>query len=179
MAAPEIRKLEKRLRDLLPSASIEVSPPAGEDGYWFVDVAWGENAVTVRWCKGEPFGVASRDRNSYGGGPDETYQNAEDVASRIQEILLSGGRTTKPAEVTLRELRAERDLSQVELARLLGIAQPAVSRQEGRVKHMRLDTLSAIAAAMGGRLVVQICFTDGTAHRLKIDEEENAVSLKG
>ena len=43
---------------------------------------------------------------------------------------------------------------------------------------MRLDTLSAIAAAMGGELVVQICFADGTAHRLKL-EEESAVALKG
>src|SRR5271166_6329959 len=102
MAVPEIRKLKRGLKDLLPGASVEVSPPAGEDGYWFVDVAWGENTVTVRWCEGEPFGVASRDRNSYGGGPDEIYRNAEEVALRIQEILLSGGRTTKPAEVTLR-----------------------------------------------------------------------------
>jgi len=94
LSTPEIRKLEKRFRDLLPSASVEVSPPTGEDGYWFVDVAWGENTVTVRWCKGEPFGLASRDRNSYGGGPDETYQNVEEVASKIQEILLTGGRTS-------------------------------------------------------------------------------------
>ncbi len=178
MALSEIHKLEKRLRDLLPTASIEMSPPADPDGYWFVDIGQGDNTVTVRWCKGEPFGMASRDRNSYGSGPDETYQNAEAAAVRIQGILLSGGKTRPPEPVTLRELRAERNLSQVQLAALLGIAQPAVSRQEARVKHMRFDTLSAIAEAMGGKLVVQIFFADGTAHRLKIDEEI-AVSPKG
>ena len=90
MAIVEMSNLERRLKDLLPSATIEVSPPAAEDGYWFADVTWGENTVTVRWCQGEPYGLASRDRDNYGGGPDETYRNADDVVRRIQEILVKG-----------------------------------------------------------------------------------------
>ena len=42
-----------------------------------------------------------------------------------------------------------------------------------------LGRASSTSGDLGGRLAVQICFIDGTAQRLKIDEEGNAVSLKG
>jgi hypothetical protein len=173
MAMSDIHKLEKQLRALLPNAGIELSAPADEDGYWFLDVVQNSNGIVARGCKGGAIGLASLDRNSFGGGPDEVYQSAEAAAARIQELLAGGGRTVPPAEVTLRELRAERNLSQVQLARLLGVEQPAVSRQEGRVAHMRLDTLRSVARAMGGTLVVQVHFPDGMVRSLNVEEEEN------
>ena len=88
MAISEMSNLERRLKDLLPSASISVLARRGRR-LLVCRRHVGQNTVTVRWCQGEPYGLASH-RNNYGGGPDETYQNADDVVRRIQEILVKG-----------------------------------------------------------------------------------------
>ena len=50
----------------------------------------------------------------------------------------------------IKELRVKRGLTQSELARRAGIRQGVLSYIEsGRTKHPRIDTLSAIAAALG------------------------------
>ena len=50
----------------------------------------------------------------------------------------------------IRELRVKRGWSQSELARRAGIRQGVLSYIEsGRTKHPRIDTLTAIAAALG------------------------------
>ena len=54
-------------------------------------------------------------------------------------------------ELTMRDLRLARDLTQVQLARLLGIGQEQVSRLEQK-SDMLLSTLASYVQAMGGRL---------------------------
>ena len=50
----------------------------------------------------------------------------------------------------LRELRIKRGISQNELARRAGVKQSVISYIEnGRTKHPRIDTLTAIAAVLG------------------------------
>lgn len=50
----------------------------------------------------------------------------------------------------IRELRKKQGISQSELARRAGIRQGVLSYIEsGRTKHPRIDTLSAIARALG------------------------------
>ena len=60
-------------------------------------------------------------------------------------------------EQTVAALRADRGISQRELARILGVSQPAIAKLEsGRVKNVQLKTLARLAAALGGTLRIEI-----------------------
>ncbi len=62
-------------------------------------------------------------------------------------------------EMTLRELRKARQLTQVSVARELGISQDGVSRLEQR-SDLLLSTLRKTVEAMGGRLSLIASFPD-------------------
>ena len=62
-------------------------------------------------------------------------------------------------EMTLRELRKARQLTQVSVARELGISQDGVSRLEQR-SDLLLSTLRKTVEAMGGRLSLIARFPD-------------------
>jgi len=54
-------------------------------------------------------------------------------------------------------LREERGMSQTQVAKLLGVTQPAIAKIEsGRVRNLELRTLAKLAAALGGRIRVEI-----------------------
>jgi DNA-binding XRE family transcriptional regulator len=65
--------------------------------------------------------------------------------------------------LALSELREARDLTQVQLAKKLGIDQGAVSKIERRT-DMYLSTLRNVIAAMGGKLELTARFPSGNAH---------------
>lgn len=65
--------------------------------------------------------------------------------------------------LALAELREAQDLTQVELAKKLGIDQGAVSKIERRT-DMYLSTLRSVIAAMGGKLELTARFPSGEAH---------------
>lgn len=72
------------------------------------------------------------------------------------------GRTEALASIvahSLAELRQMRDLTQAELARQLGIAQPSLSAQERR-SDWQVSTLRAFIEALGGRLEMSAVFDD-------------------
>ena len=69
-------------------------------------------------------------------------------------------------EMTLRDLRRALDLTQVDLARQLGVKQETVSRLEKR-SDMLLSTLRGYVAAMGGELDLVAKFPDRPDVRLK------------
>src|SRR5262249_21208798 len=95
------------------------------------------------------------------------------VQERLVQLFATGVRTEPPAEVTLRELRAERNLSQVRLAELTGMHQPAISRLEQKdVSSLVGGTLQAVIKALGGKLVMQAEFPGGTVRRLCVEEDE-------
>ena len=62
-------------------------------------------------------------------------------------------------EMTLRELRKARQLTQVSIARELGVSQDAVSRMEQR-SDLLLSTLRRTVEAMGGSLSLIARFPD-------------------
>ena len=62
-------------------------------------------------------------------------------------------------EMTLRELRRARQLTQVSVARELGVSQDAVSRMEQR-SDLLLSTLRRTVEAMGGSLSLIARFPD-------------------
>lgn len=60
-------------------------------------------------------------------------------------------------EQRLAGLRQERGVSQSTLSRMIGVSQPAIARIEsGRAKNVELKTLIRYAAALGGRLRVEV-----------------------
>jgi DNA-binding XRE family transcriptional regulator len=68
-------------------------------------------------------------------------------------------------EMTMRELRKARKMTQVQLAQKLGIKQEQVSRSEKRA-DIHLSTLKKSVEAMGGTLTLVAHFPDGAPVRL-------------
>jgi DNA-binding XRE family transcriptional regulator len=65
------------------------------------------------------------------------------------------------AEMALDELREAREMTQVHLAKILGVNQAAVSKLERRT-HMYVSTLQYFVKAMGGKLKIIARFPEGT-----------------
>jgi DNA-binding XRE family transcriptional regulator len=65
------------------------------------------------------------------------------------------------AEMPLEQLRTARQLTQTNLAQVLGVNQSAVSKLEKRT-DMYLSTLRSYIQAMGGQLEIQAVFPEGS-----------------
>ena len=89
----------------------------------------------------------SLDEMMAGLDPDRRRQ----IEERAQELIAE--------EMTLRELRKARQLTQVSVARELGVSQDAVSRLERR-SDLLLSTLRRTVEAMGGTLSLVARFPD-------------------
>ena len=74
-----------------------------------------------------------------------------DSQQRIQEMA-----NELLLEVRLQALREELEVSQVELASVLGISQPAVVAMEQRGNDIKLSTMKRYVEAMGGKLRVDV-----------------------
>ena len=68
-------------------------------------------------------------------------------------------------EMTMRELRKARNITQVQMAKALGVNQEQVSRIEKRT-DLHLSTLKRSIEAMGGELILTAKFGDGAPVRL-------------
>jgi DNA-binding XRE family transcriptional regulator len=79
------------------------------------------------------------------------------IASRTKVLIAE--------EMTMRELRKARQITQVEMAKALGVKQEQVSRSEKRA-DMHLSTLQRTVRAMGGELILTAQFPDGAPVRL-------------
>jgi DNA-binding XRE family transcriptional regulator len=81
-------------------------------------------------------------------------------------------------EMTLRELRRARKLTQVRIAKALGITQDGVSRLEKR-SDVLLSTLRKTVQAMGGNLSLVAEFPDRPPVVLSGISDGNATDSKG
>jgi DNA-binding XRE family transcriptional regulator len=81
-----------------------------------------------------------------------TKRTRAKAAGRTQELL---------GELLLSEVRHMAGKSQQEVANMLGIKQPSLSKLE-KQKDMQLSTLQKIVAALGGELEVLARFPKGT-----------------
>lgn len=79
--------------------------------------------------------------------------------------------------LALAELREARDLTQVQLAKRLGIDQGAVSKIERR-SDMYLSTLRNVVTAMGGKLELTARFPSGDAHLVAFQAPQPASKKK-
>lgn len=86
---------------------------------------------------------------------DEMSPERQDRIRRRTEELL--------AELPLQELRQARDLSQKELASVLGVNQATISKLERRA-DMYLSSLRKFVEAMGGELEIAARFPEGKVH---------------
>ena len=89
--------------------------------------------------------------------------NVNDNIARLSpalcSIVLSRAAELRAEEMTLRDLRKARNLTQVRMAEVLGINQDAVSRLEKR-SDLLLSTLRKTIEAMGGNLTLVAEFPD-------------------
>jgi DNA-binding Xre family transcriptional regulator len=166
-----ILELMERVRKAVPAAKFRLDEPGNPEGEWFLDVVHKGKGFVVQWREGGPFGLSSMGKDTgIGQKADELYSTTEAAEARLIKLLGTGGRTAPPAEVTLRELRAERNFSQTRLAELTGMHQPAISRLEQKdVSSLVVGTLLAVIKAMGGKLVMQAEFPDGTVKKLRVE----------
>jgi DNA-binding Xre family transcriptional regulator len=171
-----IHELIESVQKAIPAAKFRLDEPDNPEGEWFLDIVHKGKGFVVQWRKGGPFGLSSMGKDTgIGQKADELYSAPEAVEARLHKLLVTGGRTEPPAALTLRELRAERNFSQTRLAELTGMHQPAVSRLEQKdISSLVVGTLLAVIKAMGGKLVMQAEFPDGTVKKLRVEEDDLA-----
>jgi DNA-binding XRE family transcriptional regulator len=75
------------------------------------------------------------------------------------------------AEMPLEQLRVARQLTQTNLAQVLGVNQSAVSKIEKRT-DMYLSTLRSYIEAMGGTLDIQAVFPEGAVRIEMLGEKQ-------
>ncbi len=79
------------------------------------------------------------------------------IAKRLNQLIA--------AEMTMQELRKARKITQVSLAKILGVKQEQISRIEKRT-DMHISTLKRSIEAMGGSLVLIAEFPNGAPVKL-------------
>jgi transcriptional regulator with XRE-family HTH domain len=81
------------------------------------------------------------------------------------------------AEMPLNELREARNITQVHLARLLGVNQGAVSKMERRT-DVYVSTLQDFIKAMGGELKITATFPNGSVQINQFQDAKKAEAPK-
>jgi DNA-binding XRE family transcriptional regulator len=101
-------------------------------------------------------------------GNDRVRQLAErpDLAEGVAQVRREMEEADRTYAMGLAALRQAAELTQVELARRMGVTQAAVSRIE-QPHDLLLSTLSAYLEAVGGRATVIVRFADG--HEAELD----------
>ncbi|WP_312242740.1 helix-turn-helix transcriptional regulator [Pantoea sp.] len=68
----------------------------------------------------------------------------------------------KILEIRLRQLREELEMSQTELAKKMGVSQPAIAAIEARGDEIKLASLKKYVEALGGKLSLSVEMPTGT-----------------
>jgi DNA-binding XRE family transcriptional regulator len=88
------------------------------------------------------------------------YSELKSKLSAKQQAEIKAGKEKLLAEIPLEQLRSARNLTQTNLAHVLGVNQSAISKIEKRT-DMYLSTLRSYVEAMGGSLEIQAVFPEG------------------
>ena len=116
-------KFEELVRGELADVQVSIDGPVKVDGPYVADFTWQTRHVVVEYSPKHGYGVSSSDDLGFGEKPDEVFSDPHDAAIRVVEFLRSGGET-RP--LRLRNLREHRQITQAELAKLLGVGQRAM-----------------------------------------------------
>jgi DNA-binding transcriptional regulator YiaG len=95
-------------------------------------------------------------------GNDRISQLAQrpDIAAGVAQVRAGMAEADRTYAMGLAALRQAAELTQVELARRLGVTQAAISRIE-QPHDLLLSTLNSYLGAIGGRASVIVTFADG------------------
>jgi DNA-binding transcriptional regulator YiaG len=83
-----------------------------------------------------------------------------DIAADVAQIRADMAEADRTYAMGLAALRQAAELTQVELARRMGVTQAAISRME-QPHDLLLSTLNSYLGAIGGRASVIVTFADG------------------
>src|SRR3984885_11736358 len=89
-----------------------------------------------------------------------------DIAAEVTQIRAGMAEADRTYAMGLAALRQAAELTQVELARRMGVTQAAISRME-QPHDLLLSTLNAYLQAVGGQASVIVRFADG--HETELD----------
>lgn len=165
--------LRSALDMAVPDATLRQRAPKLTDGVWWLDARLGESFVTVEWHPQHGFGITKSGLDDlYNERADEVFADVDAATSRVVALLRSAERvTTPPLQVLLRELRAQRGMTQQAVADRLGVQQAAVSRMERR-DGLTLRSLHRYVEALGAELEVNVRFPDEPAIRVVVPAGE-------
>lgn len=156
---------------------ILISEPFDDDGLWFVDMRSGSYCLTVQYSPSKGFGV-SAGNGGFGEGPDEVFQDADQAAARVLELLITKGLTIPITDFG--GLRGS--LTQVRVAEIMGIKQPSYAKMELQdLSSLRVETIEKIVEASGAHLVLMVQGADGRFFLLRDrppEKRRGAIRLK-
>jgi hypothetical protein len=172
----EMERLADLVRLSYPEAKRKLIRPRNPGGVWSLFVVHDDYELSVEWRPGKGFAVSARSDAVFGEAPDELYCDFTATAVRVLDLLRRKGRTEPQSakKATLRELRAERQFSQVQLAEKLRVPQSCVSRYEHHAGRMNLSTLNGFIASLGGELVIHARFPGGIVRTVDVGDEGGA-----
>jgi hypothetical protein len=96
----------------------------------------------------------------------EALAHRPDIAGEVAQIRRGMDEADRTYAMGLAALRQAAELTQVELARRMGVTQAAVSRME-QPHDLLLSTLNSYLQAVGGQASVIVRFADG--HETELD----------
>ncbi len=104
---------------------------------------------------------------------------AAKLMSKKQRERAKGLARQDLANMLLREIRKRRGMSQKDLADVLNIKQPSLSKLESQ-EDMQISTLQRIIEALGGRLIIHAQFPEGptTISQFESTSRPKAVASK-
>jgi hypothetical protein len=104
-------------------------------------------------------------------GNDRINQLAQrpDIAEGVAKVLSDMAEADRTYAMGLAALRQAAELTQVELARRMGVTQAAISRVE-QPHDLLLSTLNAYIQAIGGTARMIVSFADGHEATLNLSE---------
>jgi DNA-binding XRE family transcriptional regulator len=92
--------------------------------------------------------------------PRRTLQSLYDLMGAERTARVKEMARKKMERILIRDLRKQLGMTQVKVAKRMGISQPALSQLEAQ-DDMQLSTLTRLAKAMGGEVVVTLRFPQG------------------
>jgi DNA-binding XRE family transcriptional regulator len=156
-----VEKLGRLLRERIPGIEIDVDRPSRSRGDWFIDTRLDGRSFVIEFRPALGFGLSSIPGEGLGEGPDEFFTDEPSVVERVAELLRTSARTQPQHIRLLQELREQQHVSQLVLAKRLGVRQPTISKIERR-EDVNLNTLRRYIEALGGELHVTARFPDGS-----------------
>jgi transcriptional regulator with XRE-family HTH domain len=155
----KIEQLRDHIRKSYPTATTELTRPLHKGGIWSLDVNLSDKHLDIQWSPTTKFGLSSVSNESFGEGPDETFEQLEPTQRRVDQLLETAERTSPAFPILISRLRERRGITQQEMANRLGVRQATISGMEHR-DDVQISTLRRVIEALEGALEIFAVFPD-------------------